>query len=522
MTSFMQYPNFWLGSILLVLIASQRFEGPHAPGYIRDRSDSRRYVLGLVVFTFATWIIYTIIWIIAWILNKRFEMIQGAVGISSILLVTFILPYLPRVANAFTKLRAFGHDLAGFPQDTDTLVLKFRRPAVNLNLPAVLDDAEESGNLLLSQVGKMFSMSCANSFYEATRIHGKISSLYADSDVTDTNSLLSERMSRVGIPSSYLSALRRYLARRREGMAGVESDYFNLLRRAARVEKLVNDHPLSERQLKQLSAFLADQAEDVVVQYQKLCAQIALAVFPAGEPRQQFLKFIDYKVSDPIPSLPLWPIFVVLAVEILPSILGFALTNDLFHESNVASDAGIIVAQGFAMTTAVFWAVASKAIWPWARPSLAGKPIFSYALFGLATYVCAVIFFAIVLSGFGVSLGNQQNRPPVLAMLFLPPGLFAVSNIILSWRIDRRIVKSSYQYGRAAVRDSLSLLLGTILFTLFFRGTMFVVFGVPWAKLPDIRLIWTVLGVSALVIGYAIPAWAVAYIYPKNVERRWH
>jgi hypothetical protein len=217
--------------------------------------------------------------------------------------------------------------------------------------------------------------------------------------------------------------------------------------------------------------------------------------------------------------LPLWPILVVLVVEVTSSAIGFVLTSGVASSwtAPLSSGAGVIFSQGFAMTAAVTLAIAPKLMWAWARPAMFAKPpLASYVIFGLATYVCGLVCFFVVQAEFAPqrSANGGGFALPFLAMILLPPGLFAVSNVVLSWRIDRRIIAPCYERGWPAVHDSLWLLAATILFIGFFRASIIGFFGVSWSGLPNIWLIVLVLGASAVVIGYAVPQWAVSYIYP--------
>lgn len=506
--TFMQYPGYWLGTIMLAWCANSVFSSPYAPRYIKDRSDAQRYALGSIVFCFAAWIIYTVMWIIAWQIKAKFEIIN-AVAVVALVIVVIIIPQAPLLSRIVEKFRSFTHELTGFPSDAETLARNFVRPSPYKVQREVEAD---SSNIFLKQVTEVLSISCMNSFYEAIRIHKKIGEFISAINADSLNFSVPTYW-----PRYFKWKLRKYLMRRANILIDLENDYYSLLHRAGRVCKLVQERPLSERQLKQLSAFLADQAEEVIGRYEKLSSHIALSMFSTGPERKSFLAYLEYNTPNLAPALTLWPIAAVLAVELCTAALGFVLTTDFFHHPGAIRDAGVIVAQGFAMTTAALFSVAPKLTWDWARPAFARTAIGSNVLFGVATYVLAFAFFGIVLSGFNFSApGSSQSRIPLLAMLSLPPGLFAVSNVILSWRIDIRILKPNEEdnYGVAAILDALWMLGGTILFTVFFRGTMMFVFGVAWKDLPNIWLIWTVLGVTALVIGYAIPGWASGYIYP--------
>jgi hypothetical protein len=505
-------PNYWLGTILVAWIASRAFQWPYALGYVRDRTDFRRYNLGLAVFVLAAWMTYTLTWIVAWRMSRHYQLKEGAVAISAVILVAVVLPNLPVLSRNIRRLRDFTQVLAGFPRDVDELVLLLGRPRdVCEQYPAQLG--------FLEPIGRRLSASCMKSVREAIRIRKIFESKYSAEAETVWPSALAAAVKR-----RREASLERYLYRRRSAIGRLDNDYFQLLRRARRIGQLVEDQPLSQNQLKQISAFLADQAEDLIERYQKLSAQTAIAVFPAGEPRAKFLEYLGYSVPQSIPSLPLWPILVVLVVEVTTSAIGFVLTSGVASSwtAPLSSGAGAIFSQGFAMTAAVTLAIAPKLMWAWARPAMFAKPaLVSYLIFGLATYVCGFVCFFVVQSEFA-----PQRSPngggfalPFLAMILLPPGLFAVSNVVLSWRIDRRIIASCYERGWPAVRDSLWLLAATILFIGFFRASMIGFFGVPWSSLPNIWLIVLVLGASAVVIGYAVPQWAVLYIYPPATLR---
>jgi hypothetical protein len=264
-------PNYWLGTILVAWIASRAFQWPYALGYVRDRTDLRRYNLGLAVFVLAAWMAYTLTWIVAWRMSRHYQLKEGAVGISAVILVAVVLPNLPVLSRNIRRLRDFTQDLAGFPRDVDELVLLLGRPRdVCEEYPAEI--------AFLEPIGRRLSASCMRSVREAIRIRKIFESKYSAEAETVWPSALAARVKRYRETS-----LERYLYRRRSAIVRLDNDYFQLLRRARRIGKLVEDQPLSENQLKQISAFLADQAEDLIERYQKLSAQTAIAVFPPGE-----------------------------------------------------------------------------------------------------------------------------------------------------------------------------------------------------------------------------------------------
>jgi hypothetical protein len=501
--------NFWLGAILVVWWASREFQSPYAAGYVRDRTDAQRYVLGLIVFVLGAWMAYLLLWNLTRRIHDDFGLLERISGLSAVAATVIVLPTLPLISAAIARFRRFSQDLAGFPKDVDGLILNLRRPLAGKGDVADNFNARlHEFGFSLRQVKKYFSQSCMASILEAQRMQDKLAQCqYGEFDLVEPGRLGHSR-------GRYRAArLRRYLHRRHEAIARLDSEYFELLHRAARVVKLADDSPLSERQLKQLSAFLADQAENLIARYQKLVAQTALAVFPPGRRRLQFLEYLGYTGAS-TPSLPLWPIVAVLAIDILTSGIGFAVITYGSSGTTFYILPVVIFAHGLAMTAAVFWAIAPKVMWAWARPSLTKRPFASYVVFGLVSYGCGFFFFVAALFGFGWSSPETSTGTTtlVLAMVLLPPGLFAVTNVVLSWRIDHRIIRSSHRYGWSAARDAFSLIVATFLFSLFFRKVGHAV-GMP--LLPPWK-IWPVLGITALVIGFAIPGWAARYIYPSG------
>ena len=326
-----------------------------------------------------------------------------------------------------------------------------------------------------------------------------------------------------GVISPRNATLRRYLARRDPTIGRLETDYVHLLQRANGASKLARDvdNTLNRKQLGQLSTFLAVEAEDVIGCYQKLCAQIALAVFSDSNERKKFISYVGYSVAGLAPSPQLWPIVTVVVLQFLTAAIGFGLTSDFAHNHELTGEGGIVLAQGFTMTSAIVLAVAPKIALAWARPSLSSAPTLSYIVFGVTTFFCGIVLFATVVPDRGQSGGSGAGVPiPALAFLLLPPGLFAVSNVVLSWRIDRRILKSCYEFGNTALRNSLCLFVATFIYTIFYRVCIILVFYVSWTRLPNIFIIWAVLCVSALVIGFTVPGWAVNYIYPVRTIPR--
>jgi hypothetical protein len=505
--------NFGMGVILVAWWASREFQAPYAPGYIYDRTDSQRYFLGLAVFVLGAWMAYLLLWNLTRTIHDDFGLLERVSGLTAIVATVIVLPTLPLISTVIVRFRSFAHDLAGFPQDVDHLILSLCRPAATKAEVATNFDVRlKQFGFSLDDLEIHFSPSCVASILEAQRVQDKLTQ--CQSRTLGEGGLLWHQIRRY-----WETRLYRYLNRRQEAIARLDRDYFQLLYRAARVIKLADDNPLSDRQRRHLSAFLADQAENVIARYQKLAAQTALAVFAPGDRRKRFLEALGYTVPIFPPSLPLWPIAAVLAIDILTSGLGFIYITYAGGSNGAPFRilAPIISAHGLAMTAAVFWAIAPKVMWSWARPSLSAMPVMSYALFGLVSYGCGLIFFLATSSGFGWPSSQTPQGPslPAVAMLLLPPGLFAVTSAVLSWRIDRRIIASSHGHGRMAIHDAIWLVAATILFSIFFRTVAHFGFGTPWSSLVSRWLIWPVLGSTALVLGFAVPGWAAAYIYPS-------
>jgi hypothetical protein len=510
-TQIMQNPGFWLGTIVLGWICVHVFEAPFAFYYIKDRTDSRRFAMGTMVYIYGIWVLYAVVWILFRHLSERF------VAVAALGVIFIIIPILPIVSNLLDSFRNFAQTLTGFPADFENLVRVLQRPPVSeahLSQPR----PEETGNEAVAQLDKVLSRSCIGSFREAVRIHTRVSSLRSIgmNPAVVGSTLFSPR----GIFS-----MQKYLLRRQSTLDRLEQDYSNLLHLALEVNKLDRDagNPLNKRQLGQLSTLVAVQAEEVNSRFQRLCAQMVLAVFYGPDERKELISYLGYSVVGLVSSPPWWPIIVVIMLEFVTAAIGFALTSDFVHGGYLTGEAAIVLAQGFTMTSAIVLAIAPKVTWAWARPSLLNLPIPSYFVFGIATFVCGIVFFATVVPEQTLPTGSAPNGNgsiPTLALLLLPPGLFAISNVVLSWRIDRRIIRSRYQFGTAAIRDSVSLFVATVLYTVFYRACIILVFRVPWSHLPNIWIIWFVLGASALVIGYAVPGWAVNYVYPVRTVPR--
>jgi hypothetical protein len=498
--------SFLLGAILVGSWASRDFQSPHALGYIRDRTDFRRYLLGLAVFLLSAWIIYILVWVAASKILQDSVALQHGRGLSAVLTTVLILPNVPWLSRVFSGLRRFAQELAGFPHETDALVLSLRRP--NRRAGAVAENLDSEllqFGFSIKHLEQYCSSSSLASILEAQRVH-------------DLLRQCCNGEFGIGGMGWRAARLQRYLGRRQEAILRLDSDYFQLLNRAARVVKLAVDHPLSARQLRQLSGFLADQAENLVARYQKFVAQTALAVFPHGAVRMRFLDYLGYSVPDASPTLPLWPIALVLAIDIGTSGFGFALiTHGLGNAGDLRTFAVFIFAHGFSMTAAVLWAIAPKVMWAWARPGRTGRRAVAYAVSALLSYACSFLFFIAALVSVGLPQPPHASMP-IPAILLLPPGLFATTSIVLSWRIDRRIMSATYHFGRRAVHDASALLLATILFSVGFRLLAHSAFHMPWQDLPSIWLVWPVLGSTALILGFAIPGWAVRYIYPSGSD----
>jgi hypothetical protein len=120
--------NFWLGAILVIWWASREFQSPYAPGYIYDRADSQRYVLGQAVFVVGAWMAYLLLWNLTRAINGSFGLFERASGLAAIVATAIVLPSLPLISAIIRRFRNFAHDLAGFPEDVDRLISSLRRP----------------------------------------------------------------------------------------------------------------------------------------------------------------------------------------------------------------------------------------------------------------------------------------------------------------------------------------------------------------------------------------------------------
>ena len=182
-------------------------------------------------------------------------------------------------------------------------------------------------------------------------------------------------------------------------------------------------------------------------------------------------------------------------------------------------DWGQIIALGLVraicQTAAAGWAIFPKVLVSWARPSLFRWPIKSYVIFGLASFAFSVLVFFLLWQTFPRPAGSRAAVPLALinALSFL------VMTVVLSFRIDRRLQATTYDYDEGRWLDAAVLGSCIALVTALFLFILLPKIAGPSPRDPVAMAIFAVvLGLEAGLIGYFVPATAAAHLEVRVVQ----
>jgi hypothetical protein len=88
--------NFLVGALLVASWASRAFQSPNAAGYIRERTDSQRYVIGLAVFVLGDWMVYVLLWNMTRRIHDDFGLLERISGLFAVAATVILLPTVSR------------------------------------------------------------------------------------------------------------------------------------------------------------------------------------------------------------------------------------------------------------------------------------------------------------------------------------------------------------------------------------------------------------------------------------------
>lgn len=270
-----------------------------------------------------------------------------------------------------------------------------------------------------------------------------------------------------------------------------------------------------------ISTFVTEESEDLLKEARKLVAEFALSNTDDPASRERLLRLFGYGCSLPN-RLPLAA--PALLIAILPIELAMFLAPNLFGKGAglpLRVALAFALARGVCQIAAVAWSIFPKATSSFARPSAYSLPWASYAVFGAASFVTSFIVFVLLWRVIqpGASAGLTAFFAGANAMFFV------TLTVVLSVRIDRRLMSTSFVYDNGRGRDAAILGMGLAAVTLAFFVLVWWVVGIrqgqTLAQFLTLRAFFTVmLGLEAALIGYILPAAAAEYLEAKAVRTR--
>jgi hypothetical protein len=488
-----------IGATLVAAFAFRDFHRPHDPLKLRYAVSRPHYFLAVAIYIEANIILFVVtiavvrrvLTLIPQLLGNPLDddlmlhaMPQTSLMLSILLVVA--APYLPVTRWLFAQLRRFVHALALYPRSVQLLMTTMATAPFK------------------PQAGTGEQLEDALARYSVP--HGSLQNRIFPNALRPLVEVWSLRQCFDEIARSPDFA--GFFEARAATLGKLDVDLHKVLRRVAKV--LLSVDPASNRQLRVLSQFLAEDCGTLVEEYRALLAEAAMSSVIGQEAREKLLQTFGYKVSLPqiVPYLSIvvgFGLYMLWPLINLPSVAD----RSAFPRVNIVT---FVLAHAICLTAAVAWAICPKMVYGFARPS-SGKliPTLSYAMFG------AFSFFTCVLVSTGLRLlikptpGMPSEAHPVQFILINALAYLFIT-VCMSVLIDLRLRTHSHDYRSNRWRDALALA-----FTLLAAGVIFQT--AMWAYLPDVlRHSWqpfiylVTMFALGFLLGYFVPSVAAAYM----------
>ncbi|MGM4877647.1 hypothetical protein AB7645_41155 [Bradyrhizobium sp. 956_D2_N1_5] len=494
-------PAVFIATLLVMVTSFWDFHLPYHPKKLRYAVSRRRYFLAASIYIGMHCILF--LWLTGLmqallIFVERFTRDLGLVdglpqGIRQTslvlsLLIIVVAPHLPVLRTFFAKIREFTHEIALYPKSIQLLLTLLAASRFKAHPDASRQLDSSLGRYLVPE-GRLSTMISPN----ALRV------------LEEAWSLKTFFAGNGAKPMFY-----GFNQARAASLNKAELDLEKVLRRTAKIVLSVSAEDRS--QLRAVSQFLAEDCEAVVAEYRTLLAEAVMSCIPGPGGREKLLAQFGYEVSLP-PQLPYLSIVVIFALDWLlllwPLILSpWILFNQPFPKFNVISFA---LAHAISLTAALAWAIFPKASYDFARPSLRGLPIWSYCLFGIASFISGCFVWTGLKFLIHPIPGMPMAEHPVL-FISVNSITFLVITILASYLIDLRLRVQSYDYRRNRWRDGFALAFTVTAVAILTQAVLWN-FIPPAFRLSSQTIVFlSLIFAIGFVVGFFVPSVSAVYL----------
>lgn len=528
--------------LLIVAWAHQHFHGQYRPKDIRFSVPQSRYFVALTMHVVAIATVYAIGVLFFYsslayhqCLTCDFTHISKLgmgsghlkpsnliwASLISALSLRILLPAFPATRHLLEQLRSLMHGLALFPTARDALVAAMAAQKSNMSIRGDVTLMTELASYgVEGGTIELLSPSAKRSLLEVYSLRQRLHEHVVTSEyrsisfsrwLTARASLQQE--TRDNTHQRRLAEL--FWRARTDELAKLEAEFQQLLRRSARALILVQDinahFPKSPLCLA-ISGFVAEESEQVLVQYRRLVADLVLASKSERKERTEFLNWFGYMVLAPV-SLPLRPWVIVFALDYLLFLIPALILLFTGGEFPVTPFILFASVHAISQTVALTWAICPKIVSNFARPSLYSLPWQSYVVYGIASFLTG----GIILLIFRLNIPMPGEFPIGIPTL-LSSFSFLLMTVGVSVLIDLWLVTKPTDDHRRQLRDGCVIALLMLAGTVTFQVVMFDIIGT--VKPPRIiRIVFLTLSPSlGFIMGYFVPAAAAAYLEHANLR----
>jgi hypothetical protein len=483
--------GFYLGSAAVLAWASRDAHRPVRSSTVRYATDQRRYLLalGLYAGTFFAIFVFAVLGTRLATAALEIEVSDSTLSLAVAVLIVTLMPRLPWQSRVLKPFRRIAMAIAGFPGDVERLVTQMHRPGA---LPDVIDQLDEALAAYGSSVAAVRAWMAASSFASLIEAAHLRSVLQREQDRAETDR-----------GRLFLRSNRRFFEARGAQINDINTAWRKLVRRSAMAADLVTDAKMSGELAAPISEFLAEEAEEIVRDLQRLLAEYALSRIWQPEARTAFFGEFGYRIPSFAPP-PVGPLLLIAALELL--LFGAAFVGPLLFggQGAMGGNPVMLLLHATGMVLAVAFSIYPKFFLNSARPSLRTLPWKSNLVCTAGAYVAGVL----------VSLAALPLRPaspsmPPYAFVFGGSFFFAAVTFGICIAVDLRLRDHARATRRMAARDALllgALLLGVdLLLRLFVR----VILG---ATMPSPAVVMPVIAGLGALIGWFIPGMVVQYL----------
>jgi hypothetical protein len=520
------------GAVAVIIVSVFDFHTPYKVSDIRYAVLVERYYFAIVAYSTIAVIFYLmalncVLLLITYliptpptpdeVIPTLYAVVRLTLAIPVTVSLMVLVPHVPVLHGGVGALRSMMQALARYPQTVETLTAIISRSSFAFSARATSEVTRElkgygvSAKLIenaLADDNKVLAVGAATMIQQVCSLHSSFDDLRND------------------------SRFQKFFSVRKDVFDNLEKQYRRVLRRSARALFLAEDISGSDQDPGELaleiSDFIAEECEDLRVNYQRLLAEASISCVFGRANRTKLILSFGYQIFLPrtLPFAPLIVIFVLdFVFSVVPVIILSSLPN-LPAEFKLTLRAAVLtaLAHACALTLSVFFAIYPKTATNFARPSLLTLPWRSYIFFGLVSYLVGTAVTYLTYRMSGLPSGWAASSHP-LAASSLFSLIFLINTVILSILLDVRLRNTSLDYYHARFRDGMTLAIvnmSVVVILLVGLIGLTAFYGMSLPNIPRGIYVLSILlfGVLGFVMGYLIPSTAEAHIEANKLTLR--